>query len=103
MPTPNKKRPPPKPRLLNVKPPKEKKRLNYVASEQIVASSTVPENKTANFDDFNSPNSSVMVAGLSSPEFDSEFEKMNDVNLLNDTDITISTSTDTDEKIRIHA
>ena len=41
LPTPNKKRPPPKPRLLNVKPPKEKKRLNYVASEQIVASSTV--------------------------------------------------------------
>ena len=96
MPTPNKKRPPPKPRLLNVKPPKEKKRLNYVASEQIVASSTVAENKTANFDDFSSPNSSVMVAGLSSPEFDTEFEKMNDVNLLNDTDITISTSTDTD-------
>ena len=37
-----------------------------------------------------------MVAGLSSPEFDTEFEKMIDVNLLNDTDITISTSTDTD-------
>ena len=44
-----------------------------------------------------------MVPGLNSPEFDTEFEKMNDVNLLNDTDITISTSTDTDEKIRIHA
>ena len=96
LPTPNKKRPPPKPRLLNVKPPKEKKRLNYVASEQIVASSTVAENKTTNFDNFSSPNSSVMVAGLGSPEFDTEFEKMNDVNLLNDTDITISTSTDTD-------
>ena len=27
---PNKKRPPPKPRLLNVKPPKEKKRLKYI-------------------------------------------------------------------------
>ena len=37
-----------------------------------------------------------MVPGLNSPEFDTEFEKMNDVNLLNDTDITISTSTDTD-------
>ena len=103
LPTPNKKRPPPKPRLLNVKPPKEKKRLNYVASEQIVASGTVAENKATNFDNFSSPNSSVVVAGLSSPEFDTEFEKMNDVNLLNDTDITISTSTDTDEKIRIHA
>ena len=67
LPTPNKKRPPHKPRLLNVKPPKEKMRLNYVASEQIVASSTVAENKTTNFDNFSSPNSSVMVAGLGSP------------------------------------
>ena len=75
LPTPNKKRPPHKPRLLNVKPPKEKMRLNYVASEQIVASSTIAENKTTNFDNFSSPNSSVMVACLSSPEFDTELKK----------------------------
>ena len=82
LPTPNKERPPPKPRLLNIKPPKEKKRLKYVASEQIVASSTVAENKSTNFDNFSSPNSSIMVAGLSSPEFDTEFKKISDVNFL---------------------
>ena len=38
LPTPSKKRPPPKPRLLNVKPPKEKKTLKYVAREQIIVS-----------------------------------------------------------------
>ena len=75
LPTPNKKIPPPKPRLLNVNPPKEKKTLNYVASEQMVASSTAAENKTPNFDNFSSPNSSVMVACLSSPEFDTELKK----------------------------
>ena len=82
LPTPNKERPPPKPRLLNIKPPKDKKRLKYVASEQIVASSTVAENKSTNFDNFSSPNSSIMVAGLSSPEFDTEFKKISDVNFL---------------------
>ena len=73
--TTNKKRPPPKPRLLNVKPPKEKKTLKYVAREQIIVSSTVAENKTTNFDNFSSPNSSIMVAGLNSPKFDTEFKK----------------------------
>ena len=99
LPTPNKKRPPPKPRLLNVKPPKEKQRLKYVASEQIVASSTVVENKTTNFDNFSSPNSSVVVAGLSSPELDTEFKKISDVNLLNNTDISTSTDKDTNKDI----
>ena len=58
--------------MLNAKkPPKEKKRLEYddkIASEQLVASSTVAENKTIDFDNFSCPNSSIMVAGLSSPE-----------------------------------
>ena len=32
-----------------------------------------------------------MVAGLSSPEFATEFKKINDVNLFNETDISTST------------
>ena len=38
-------------------------------------SSTVAENKTIDFNNFSSPNSSTMVAGLSSLEFDSELKK----------------------------
>ena len=82
MPTSNKKRPPPKPRLLNVKPPKENKRFKCVASEQIVLSSTAADNKATNFDNISSPNSSIMVAGLSTPEFDYELKKISDVNIL---------------------
>ena len=52
--------------MLNVKIfPKDKKGLEYndkIASEQLFASSTVAENN------FSSPNSSIMVAGFSSPE-----------------------------------
>ena len=58
--------------MLNIKkPPKEKKRLEYddkIASKQPVASSTVADNKTIDFDNFSSPNLSIMAAGLSSPE-----------------------------------
>ena len=58
--------------MLNVKIlPKDKKRLEYddkIASEQLVASSAVTENKTIDFDNSSSRNSSIMVAGLSSPE-----------------------------------
>ena len=50
--TPNKKRPPPKPRLLNVKAPNEINRLEYddkITSEKVVASSTEAENKENTF------------------------------------------------------
>ena len=71
--------------MLNVKPPKKKKKLEYddkKTREQIVASSAVAENKTIDFDDFNSPNSSIMAAGLSSPEFGNEFKRINEMNFL---------------------
>ena len=59
-------------------------------------SSTVAENKTIDFNNFSSPNSSTMVAGLSSLEFDSELKKkISDVNLFNDTDISTSTNKNT--------
>ena len=104
LPTPYKKRPPPKPRLLNAKPPKENKRLKYndkIASEQTAASSPVAGNKTTDFDNFSSSNSSIMVAGLSSPEFDTEFKKISDVNLFNDTDISTSTDKNTNKDTRL--
>ena len=100
LPTPSKKIPPPKPILLIVKSPKEKKRLKYddeIASKQIVASSTVAENKTTDFDNFSSPNSSIVVTGLSSPEYDTEFKKISGVNLFNDTDISTRTDKNTNK------
>ena len=64
--------------MLNVKPPKEKTRLEYddkIASENLAASSTAAENKSIDFDDFSSPNSSIKVACLSRPEFYIELKK----------------------------
>ena len=58
-------------------------------------SSTLAENKSINFDDFSSPNSSIMVVGLSSTEFDIKLKKVSHVNLFNDTDISTSTDNDT--------
>ena len=57
--------------MINVKPPKEKKRLEYddkIASQQLVASSTVTESKSIDFDDFSFPNPSIMVAGFNGPQ-----------------------------------
>ena len=53
-----KKRPPPKPRLLNEKPPKGINRLEYddkITSEEVVASSTEAENKKNTFSGFKFP------------------------------------------------
>ena len=72
-----------------------------IVSEQLVASSTIAENKSIDFDDFNSPNLSIMVAGLSSPEFDTELKTISDVNLFNDTDISTSTDKDTNKDHRM--
>ena len=58
LPTLNKKRLPPKPRLINVKQPKERKKSEYddiIANEQLVASSAEAENKRTNFGNFSSP------------------------------------------------
>ena len=38
-----------------------------------------------------------MVAGLSSPEYDTEFKKISDVNLFNDTDISTSRDKNTNK------
>lgn len=95
LPTPNKKRLLPKPRLLDLKAPKENKRLEYDdkrASGKLIASNEA-ENKNIDLDDFSSHNSSIMVTSPSSSRFDCEFKNINDVNLFNDTGI--STSTDT--------
>ena len=72
-----------------------------IVSEQLVASSTIAENKSIDFDDFNSPNSSIMVTGLSSPEFDTEFKTTSDVNLFNSTDISTGTDKDTNKDHRM--
>ena len=66
-----------------------------ITSEQLAATSTASENKSVDFDDFSSPNSSIKVACLSRPEFYIELKKNSDVNLFNDT--YISTSTDTNK------
>ena len=71
-----------------MKRPKEENKLKYddkIASEKLVASTTEAENKSIDFDDFSTPNSSTIVTDLSSPEFDIEFKENNDVNLFNDT------------------
>ena len=42
-----------------------------------------------------------MVTGLSSPEFDTEFKTISDVNLFNNTNISTSTDKDTNKDHRM--